>query len=91
MARAKNALERFGLDYFAPPYSRGFDSFEMNDGMAVVCALMRHAVGGNVYLERGIRSMGGLTWELSSNLVFKARSSTRDWLIPAVALASVRL
>ena len=43
--RAKSALERFGRDYLKRPYCRSFDNcFEMNDGDAVVWALMNTAI-----------------------------------------------
>ena len=69
--RAKTALETFGRDRQARPYSRSFDNcFEMYDGTAVVWALMhtaiRNAARGDSFLKRGIENMGANVW--------------RDWL-----------
>lgn len=60
---ASVALRQYGADYDAAPYSRHFDNcFEMFDGKAVVSALMHGAIGGDMLLERGIRSMGAAVW-----------------------------
>lgn len=65
--RARCALERFGRDSEATPYCRSFDDcFEMDDGDAVVWALMHRAIrntaAGNPLLERGIRNLGDAVW-----------------------------
>jgi hypothetical protein len=65
--RAKTALEKFGRDCLARPYCRSFDNcFEMNDGRAVVWALMNAAIkaeaAGDPSLAQGIRNMGRAVW-----------------------------
>jgi len=65
--RARSALEKFGRDGLARPYCRSFDNcFEMDDGDAVVWALMHRAVRnsatGDTHLERGIRNLGDAVW-----------------------------
>lgn len=61
---ARKALEKFGKDYNARPYSRGFDNcFENFDGDAVVWALMHEAIEcRNEYLAEGIKRMGENVW-----------------------------
>jgi hypothetical protein len=61
---AKQALEVYGHDEFAPPYSRAFDNcFEMYDGKAVIWALMHSAiVKNNGDLAEGIRRTGKDVW-----------------------------
>ncbi len=61
---AKQALEVFGQDEHAPPYSRAFENcFEMFDGDAVVWALMHSAIAkNNGDLAEGIRRMGKDVW-----------------------------
>ena len=65
--RAKAALEKFGRNCMATPYSRSFDTcFEMDDGDALVWALMhaaiRNMLQGDTDLERGIHNMGDGMW-----------------------------
>ena len=61
---ARQALEVFGRDVNAPPYSRAFENcFEMFDGDAVVWALMHSAiVNNNGDLAEGIGRMGKAVW-----------------------------
>ncbi len=63
LLRAKTALEKFGRNCCAEPYSRSFDNcFEMYDGKAIVRALveraLRNEAEGNLALKRGIENMG---------------------------------
>lgn len=65
--RARIALEQFGRDGSATPYCRSFDNcFEMDDGNAVVWALMhralRNSATGKPELEHGIRNLGDAVW-----------------------------
>lgn len=63
VADAKRALRRLGEDCTASIFTLGFDNcFEMNDGNAVVWALMRSVHGGDALLERGIRYAGDGMW-----------------------------
>ena len=62
--RAKLAYEIYGRDYSRKPYSRAIDNcFEMDDGDAVVWALMKDAIaGGNIDLAEGIQRTGKDVW-----------------------------
>jgi hypothetical protein len=65
--RARTALQEFGRNGLARPYSRSFDNcFENFDGHAVVWALMDHALRNEAADDRdlaeGIRRMGKAVW-----------------------------